>query len=213
MGVLLAAPGLPPAAVPAVTNCLTFATNTTLLPALLTAAAVATPAPLLVYLTSNVTLGAHPVLPASGVAIRRPVVFVGLQSLITSIDFEMVVNQLNASAQHSNTTFVGLALENLAPGDGVTSAVAAPFSIAVVNNVWAVYYNRCVWLLSAGSQLQQRGCTERQQSRLRPLCLRAACCGESEGQCVAGSSVPSNRHCIRHSADHGPASVLCRSSC
>jgi hypothetical protein len=145
VGVLLAAPGSPPAAVPSVKNCLIVTSNATLLPALLPAAAVATPAPLLVYLTSNVTLGVHPALPASGVLIRRPVVFVGLDSAITSIDFQMVVNQLNATAKHSNTTFVGLALENLAPGDGVTSAVAAPFSIAVVNNVWAVYYNRCVW--------------------------------------------------------------------
>lgn len=68
----------------------------------------------------------------------------GLQSAITSINFHMVVNQLNAStSQYSNTTFVGLVLENLGPGDTITSAVAAPFSIAVVNNVWAVYYNRC----------------------------------------------------------------------
>jgi hypothetical protein len=118
-------------------------TNATLLSALIPHAAVATPLPLLVYLTSNVSIGAYPPLPASGVVIRRPVVFVGLQSAITSIDFQMVVNQLNASAVYSNTTFVGLALENLGPGDTITSAVAAPFSIAVVNNVWAVYYNRC----------------------------------------------------------------------
>jgi hypothetical protein len=119
-------------------------TNATLLSALIPHAAVATPLPLLVYLTSNVSIGAHPPLPANGVVVKRPVVFVGLQSVITSIDFQMVVNQLNASAsQYSNTTFVGLALENLGPGDTITSAVAAPFSIAVVNNVWAVYYNRC----------------------------------------------------------------------
>lgn len=144
VGVLLGSsvPGSPPT-VPIVKNCLTLTTNTTLVSALIPHAAVATPLPLLVYLTSNVTIGAHPPLPSNGVVIKRPVVFVGVQSAITSIDFEMVVNQLNASAsQYANTTFVGLALENLGPGDIVTSAVAAPFSIAIVNNVWAVYYNR-----------------------------------------------------------------------
>lgn len=126
-----------------VKNCLPLATNTTLLPALLSQAAVATQVPLLMYLTSNVTIGQHPVLPANGLLIQRPVVFVGLQSQLTSIDFEMVVNQLNLSTSaHANSTFVGVVLENLAPGDTVTSAVASPFSIAITNNVWAVYYNR-----------------------------------------------------------------------
>lgn len=132
---------LPP---PLVKNCLVTATNSTLVPSLIANAAAVTPQPLLVYITTNVSIGAFPSLPATGVPINRPVVFVGLQSLVTSIDFQMVVNQLNATgSQYSNVTFVGLALENLAPGDATTSTVAAPFSIAISNNVWAVFYNRC----------------------------------------------------------------------
>jgi hypothetical protein len=147
VGVLLRVPdGTPnPLNLPAplVRNCLVAATNVTLLPSLLLHAAVTTQQPLLVYVTTNVSLGAHPPLPAIGVAVRRPVVFVGLQSQITSVDFGMVVNQLNETdSPWSNITLVGLVLENLAPGDAVTSAVAAPFSIAISNNVWAAYYNR-----------------------------------------------------------------------
>lgn len=146
VGILLGSPAYEPGAAPAlpsVKNCLILSTNTTLLPALVPHAAVATPLPLLVYLTSNVSIGQHPPLPTGGVIIKRPVVFVGMQSLLTSIDFEMVVNQLNLTgSQYSNTTFVGVVLENLAPGDIITSAVASPFSIAITNNVWAVMYNR-----------------------------------------------------------------------
>lgn len=159
VGLLLGSPAYEPGAAPAlpsVKNCLMLSTNTTLLPALIPHAAVATPLPLLVYLTSNLTIGQHPPLPTGGIIIKRPVVFVGMQSLLTSIDFEMVVNQLNLTGSHySNTTFVGVVLENLAPGDIVTSAVAAPFSIAITNNVWAVLYNRyvhtCMPLWDAGT--------------------------------------------------------------
>ena len=108
--------------------------------ALEAAAGAATPAPLLVYVAANASLGAR---APAGIAIRRPVVLVGLQSLPTSLDFMMDVNQLNETGSRTaNLTFVGLALENLAPGDADTSAVAAPFSIAVTNNVWAAFYNR-----------------------------------------------------------------------
>jgi len=128
-----------------VRNCLVAATNNTLVPDLLRAAAIVTPQPLLVYLTTNVSIGVAPALPATGIQIGRPVVFVGLWSAVTSINFQMVVNQLNASVSpYSNVTFVGVVLENLATGDSVTSAIAAPFSITIENNVWAVYYNRCV---------------------------------------------------------------------
>eukprot|EP00878_Enallax_costatus_P007810 GHUV01008175.1.p1 GENE.GHUV01008175.1~~GHUV01008175.1.p1 ORF type:complete len:342 (+),score=28.44 GHUV01008175.1:1290-2315(+) len=128
---------------PLVKNCRVAATNSTLVRSLVQFAAVFTPQPLLVYLTTNVSIGAFPELPATGVPVNRPVVFVGLQSLVTSIDFQMVVNQLNAtSSRYSNVTFVGVVLENLAPGDAVSSELAPPFSIAVSNNVWAVMYNR-----------------------------------------------------------------------
>lgn len=146
VGLLVASPGFAAGPAPTVNNCLLLTTNTTLLQALRPHAAVATPLPLLVYLTSNVTIGLHPPLPTYGVLVKRPVIFVGLQSLVTSIDFEMVVNQLNLTGSpYSNSTFVATALENLAPGDTITSAVAAPFSIAVSNNLWSVFYNRYRW--------------------------------------------------------------------
>lgn len=124
-------------------NYVTAATNRTLVPVLLQSAAVVTPQPLVVYITTNVTLGANPQLPANGLAINRPVVFVGLQSLLTSMDFQMVVNQLNATGSaYSDVTLVSLVLENLAPRDSDSSALAAPLSITVSNNVWPVFYNR-----------------------------------------------------------------------
>jgi hypothetical protein len=129
-----------------VKNSIIAATNSTLVPALMMHAAAVTPQPLLVFITTNVSLGALPPLPPGGLKFNRPVLLVGLQSLVTSVDFEMVVNQLNLTgSKYSNVTFVGLVLENIAPGDAATSVVAAPFSIAISNNLWAAYYNR--WVL------------------------------------------------------------------
>lgn len=149
VGLLLQAPATTPNPLklpdPLVANCLVAVTNATLVPSLVLYSGVTTQQPLLVYVSSNVSLGANPPLPASGVPVRRPLILVGLQSLITSIDLEMVVNQLNETGSHySNVTFVGLVLENIAPGDAVTSVMAAPFSVTISNNVWAAYYNRCV---------------------------------------------------------------------
>lgn len=149
---------------PHISNCILGATNSTLVPALLTNAAVATPQPLLVYLTTNVSLGAFPKLPATGVLVNRPVIFVGLQSLVTSIDFQMVVNQLNETgSKYSNVTFVGVVLENLAPGDAITTALAPPFSIAISNNVWAVSFNRWAQLMRAGDTCRVLRTAGRQQ--------------------------------------------------
>lgn len=145
VGLLLQAQQRPASpAAPAVKNCITAATNNTLVPSLMVQAAIVTPQPLLVFITTNVTLGTRPPLPPEGLQFNRPVLLVGLQSAVTSVDFEMVVNQLNLTgSKYSNVTFVGLVLENIAPGDAATSVVAAPFSIAISNNLWAAYYNRC----------------------------------------------------------------------
>jgi hypothetical protein len=69
--------------------------NATLVRTLLRDASIATPQPLLVRITSNVTLG--PGLNGS-LPIRRPVLLLGLASVPTSVDFGMVVNQLNVTA-------------------------------------------------------------------------------------------------------------------
>lgn len=130
---------------PLVDNCIVTATNSSLVSALVSQAAKVTAQPLLVYITTNVSIGVSPKPPSGGIAINRPVVLVGLQTLPTSVDFQMVVNQLNATgSNYSNVTFIGLVLENLAGGDSISSAVAAPLSIAISNNVWAVNANRCV---------------------------------------------------------------------
>ena len=96
VGILLAAPRGAPNPLnlpePRVTGCLVAATNASLVPSLLAYAGTVTAAPLLVYVASNVSLGEHPELPATGVLIGRPVVFVGLHSRVTSMDFEMAVN-------------------------------------------------------------------------------------------------------------------------
>ncbi|KAF6253981.1 hypothetical protein COO60DRAFT_363306 [Scenedesmus sp. NREL 46B-D3] len=145
VGLLLQTQQPPPSllASAVVGNCIIAATNNTLVPALMRHAAVVTPQPLLVFITTNVSLGAYPPLPPGGLRFNRPVVLVGLQSIVTSVDLGMVVNQLNLTgSKYSNLTMVGLVLENIAPGDAVTSVVAAPFSIAISNNLWAAYYNR-----------------------------------------------------------------------
>jgi hypothetical protein len=130
---------------PRIANALPAMTNSSLVPALLAHAGIPTAAPLLVYLAANTSLGAAPPLPAGGVRVARPLLLVGLASLPTSLDLQMVVNQLNETGGgHANVTFAGLILENLAAGDAETGPYAPPFSLTITNNVWSVLYNRCV---------------------------------------------------------------------
>jgi hypothetical protein len=89
------------------------ADNMTLIPTLQRNASVATAAPLLIRITSNVTLG--PNLKGS-LSIRRPVILLGLASSLTSVDLGMVVNQLNVTPPMGTLLWQGLVLENLAPG-------------------------------------------------------------------------------------------------
>jgi len=130
--------------------------NTTLVPLLLGAAATPTPAPLLLFLTANVSLGAPPpFLAARGFPLARPVYLVGLVSTPTSIDFRQVVNQVNLTGQQVdrvNTTGMGstwarvhlfhLVLENLGYGDVASARAAAPFSILETGALWPFVYNR-----------------------------------------------------------------------
>lgn len=67
----------------------------------------------------------------------------GLFSRPTSVDLGMVVNQLNVTAPLSKLFWQSVVLENLAPGDGLTSSVAPPYSAALSGNVWAMFCNRC----------------------------------------------------------------------
>jgi hypothetical protein len=138
------APGTP--APPASTvqqplNYVWWADNSTIVQHLTQQGGMNTPLPLLLYQTGNVTLGAAQV-PPGGIAINRPVFWVGLSSANTSVDWHMSVNQLVLTGTWSNLTFVSLVIENTAPGDARSAEVAAPLSTTSVANIWAVYVNR-----------------------------------------------------------------------
>lgn len=64
----------------------------TLVPTLHQEASVATDQPLLILIIANVSLGAG--LAPKAILIRRPVLFAGLATRPTSVNFGMVVNQL-----------------------------------------------------------------------------------------------------------------------
>lgn len=66
-------------------------------PTLLKYGSLPTPQPLLVLITSNVSLGWG--LNPGAIPVHRPVVLVGLFSVPTSVDMHMVVNQLNATCE------------------------------------------------------------------------------------------------------------------
>jgi hypothetical protein len=71
--------------------------NASIIPTLVNVGGVQTPEPLLVFVTSNVSLGSG--LKVGAIPINRPVVLVGLYSVPTSIDMGMVVNQINATSE------------------------------------------------------------------------------------------------------------------
>eukprot|EP00775_Hariotina_reticulata_P008079 gene8079-8273_t len=89
---------------------------------------------------SNVSLGQG--LQPGAIDIRRPLLVMGLHSQPTSIDFGMVVNQLNVTAPHSAIYWEAVVLENAAPGDAISSVIAPPSSAAMSTNIWAMYCNR-----------------------------------------------------------------------
>jgi hypothetical protein len=122
-------------------NYVLWADNSTIVRQLRHQGGISTPLPLLLYQTGNITLGAAQV-PAGGIAINRPLVWVGLTSANTSVDLHMSVNQLVLTGPWSNITLVSLVIENTAPGDARSAEVAAPLSTTSVANIWAVYVNR-----------------------------------------------------------------------
>jgi hypothetical protein len=90
-----------------------FCNNETLIPTLLRDATINTTQPLFIRLVSNVTLGANVQRP---IVFLRPVLFLGSASSMISVDFGMVVNQLDVSALTAQLAFQAVVLENLAPG-------------------------------------------------------------------------------------------------
>jgi len=79
---------------------------------------MSTPQPLLLFVVSNVSLGQG--LQPGAIDIRRPVLVMGLYSQPTSIDFGMVVNQLNVTAPYSAIYWEAVIFENVAPGDAIS---------------------------------------------------------------------------------------------
>ncbi|GBF95015.1 hypothetical protein Rsub_07516 [Raphidocelis subcapitata] len=104
-----------------------------------------TPAPLLVYLTSNITMSKPPV-PKSGIDIARPLAMVGLASLPTSIDWAMQANQwIMAPGPRFRWAYVTLdsvVLENLGFGDARSAQIAKPLAVTYTLNLWPLYYER-----------------------------------------------------------------------
>lgn len=110
-----AAPLTAGAAAAAVGGCAVRAVdNSTLVPTLRRDAAVATLQPLLVIITSNVSLGAG--LYPGSISILRPVVIAGLRTRPTSVDLGMVVNQINVTAPTAMLRWQSVIFENAAPG-------------------------------------------------------------------------------------------------
>jgi hypothetical protein len=71
--------------------------NSSAVPQMVARCGIATPVPVLLYVTSNLTLSKPPVL-AAGIDVLRPLVLVGLAGSKVSLDFAMQVNQVSALA-------------------------------------------------------------------------------------------------------------------
>lgn len=112
-----------------------IADNTTLVPLLTAQGGVASRRMLLVLLQDNTTL-------INRVTLRRPVAMVGLASVVTSIDFQMVVNQIDLVSPTAALLFNGVVLENNAPGDVTSALTAAPYSVLTPTCVWSIYCPR-----------------------------------------------------------------------
>jgi hypothetical protein len=129
--------GAAPAQLPL--SYLLSATNYTLVPLLEAHAAVHTHVPLLVYITTNVTVccpapAPRGLLPMGGLHLNRPVVFVGCVEQPTSMDFRLQASTLNMTEFDADGTQYAIAwdsmvLENLPHGD------ASSISIAQGNNL------------------------------------------------------------------------------
>jgi hypothetical protein len=117
------------------------ATNSSLVPILITAGSVSTPQPCLIYVASNITLGPTAV-PSEGIAVNRPLYIVGLSSSNTSVDFQMMPNQMRLHEPHSNVTLDFIVMENLGYGNEDTVKLAGGIDVHITANVFAVLYNR-----------------------------------------------------------------------
>jgi hypothetical protein len=100
-----------------------------------------TSVPFLMYVSGNVSISTA-VLKAKVVPVNRPLYVIGKSTDRTSIDFGMEVNTLQLGPQGS-ILFNQLILENLAPGDARSAALAGSYEVLMPYNVWAVAFDRC----------------------------------------------------------------------
>lgn len=101
---------------------------------------VRTAVPFLIYLSANVSLSAA-LLKVRVLPVNRPVFLVGKYTDYTGVDFGMEVNTLQLGPGAS-VTFSQLVLENLAPGDTRSAALAGPYEVLMPYHVWAVAFDR-----------------------------------------------------------------------
>lgn len=162
VGVLLAPPpGTPPSALAGDAplpgrNYVLAVDQATLLPVLGSprGPGAASRAPLLLYLSANVSL-ARPVTKAAGpLPVNRHLLLVGKATGLVSLDLGMEAGSL-ALGPAGALTAARLALENLAPGDARAAATAGPYDVRMSYNLWAVAFSRCA-------------ATQRRRSSARP---------------------------------------------
>lgn len=118
-------------------------TNSSFVPVFTVVGDVTTPVPVLVYVSSNITLGKPPV-PSEGMDLNRPLLLAGLSSTPTSLDWRQVPNDIIMLKDASNLTLNWLVLENNALGDARSAQMARPQSISTSSNLWSVMWNRWV---------------------------------------------------------------------
>jgi hypothetical protein len=147
VGLLLGSPGASPADLAGPRplpgrNFVLAADQATLVHVLQVSGATATPLPLLVYLSANVSLGGA-AMRGAALAVARPLLLVGKATDVTSVDLGMEVGSLVLGARWGALTVSRCALENLAPGDARAAALAGPHALGMSFNLWAVAFNRC----------------------------------------------------------------------
>lgn len=131
-------------------NFVLAADQSTLLPVLQSGVGATARVPFLIYLSNNMTLSAA-VTKAGMIPVNRPLVLIGKSTDVTSIDLGMQVNILQLGPL-GRILLSQVVLENLAPGDARSLALAGPYEVSMSYFLWAVAFNRCV-AVSAGQEV------------------------------------------------------------
>ncbi|KAI8467754.1 MAG: hypothetical protein J3K34DRAFT_27249 [Monoraphidium minutum] len=111
------------------------ATNETIVQILLKHATLDTPEPFLVYPQTNVTLWPRADWPAGGLAIMRPLFFIGWSDIVTAFDLGSCAGCASLTGRWSNVTFDSIALENLGYGHPAQRN-ATGYSVVSAAELW-----------------------------------------------------------------------------